>query len=35
MSIDKSWMQKSRVSKEYDIGVLQFLNFAFNNAPGK
>ena len=35
MSIDKSWMQKSRVSNEYDIRVSQFLNFAFNNAPGK
>ena len=28
-------MQKSRVSNEYEIGVSQFLDFAFNNAPGK
>ena len=35
MPIDKSWMQKSRVSNEYEIGVSQFLDFAFNNAPGK
>ena len=26
-------MQKSRVSLEYDNGVLEFLEFAFNNAP--
>ena len=32
MPIDKSWMQKSRVSLEYDNGVLEFLEFAFNNA---
>ena len=35
MSIDKSWMQKSRISNEYDIRVSQFLDFAFNNAPRK
>ena len=35
MPIDKSWMQKSRVSNEYEIGVSQFLDFAFNNAPRK
>ena len=35
MQIDKSWMQKSRVSNEYEIGVSQFLDFAFNNVPGK
>ena len=35
MPIDKSWIQKSRVSNEYEIGVSQFLDFAFNNAPGK
>ena len=35
MSIDKSSMQKSRVSNEYEIGVSQFLDFAFNNASGK
>ena len=33
MPIDKSWMQKSRVSLEYDNGVLEFLEFAFNNEP--
>lgn len=27
-------MQKSRVSLEYDNGVLEFLEFAFNNALG-
>ncbi|RVW97993.1 hypothetical protein CK203_028978 [Vitis vinifera] len=35
MAIDKSWMQKSRVSSEYHKGVLEFLDFAFSNAPGK
>ena len=35
MPIDKSLMQKSRVSNEYEIGVSQFLDFAFNNASGK
>ena len=35
MAIDKSWMQKSRVSSEYHKGVLEFLDFAFTNAPGK
>ena len=35
MLIDKSLMQKSRVSNEYEIGVTQFLDFAFNNASGK
>ncbi|RVW34898.1 hypothetical protein CK203_113022 [Vitis vinifera] len=35
MLIDKSWMQKSRVSSEYHKGVLEFLDFAFTNAPGK
>ncbi|RVW72347.1 hypothetical protein CK203_055429 [Vitis vinifera] len=35
MPIDKSWMQKSRVSSEYHKGVLEFLDFAFTNAPGK
>ena len=35
MSIDKSWMQKSIISSEYDKGVLEFLDFAFNNALGK
>ncbi|KAJ9697219.1 hypothetical protein PVL29_009136 [Vitis rotundifolia] len=35
MPIDKSWMQKSRVSSEYHKGVLEFLDFAFSNAPGK
>ncbi|KAJ9691278.1 hypothetical protein PVL29_013452 [Vitis rotundifolia] len=35
MLIDKSWMQKSRVSSEYHKGVLEFLNFAFSNEPGK
>ena len=35
MPIDKSWMQKSKVSNEYEIGVSQFFDFAFNNAPGK
>ena len=34
MLIDKSWIQKSRVSNEYEIGVSQFLDFAFNNASG-
>ena len=33
MPIDKSWMQKSRVSLENDNGVLEFLEFSFNNAP--
>ncbi|KAL6313164.1 hypothetical protein AAG906_016741 [Vitis piasezkii] len=28
-------MQKSRVSSEYHKGVLEFLDFAFTNAPGK
>ncbi|KAL6348147.1 hypothetical protein AAG906_039595 [Vitis piasezkii] len=32
MAIDKSWMQKSRVSSEYHKGVLEFLDFAFSNA---
>ena len=31
--IDKSWIQKSRVGLEYDNGVLEFLEFSFNNAP--
>ena len=35
MSIDKSWMQKSRISNEYEIRVSQFLDFAFKNAPVK
>ena len=35
MPIGKSWMQKSRVSNEYEIRVSQFLDFAFNNASGK
>ena len=35
MSIDKSWMQKSRISSEHDKGVLEFLDFAFKNALGK
>ncbi|RVW76461.1 hypothetical protein CK203_056872 [Vitis vinifera] len=35
MPIDKSWMQKSRVSSEYYKGVLEFLDFAFSNALGK
>ena len=35
MPINKSWKQKSRVSNEYEIGVSQSLDFAFNNAPGK
>ena len=35
MSIDKSWMQKSRISSEHDKGVLEFLDFAFSNALGK
>ena len=35
MPIDQIWMQKSRASNEYEIGVSQFLEFAFNNAPGK
>ena len=34
MPINKLWMQKSRVSQEYDNGVLEFLDFAFSNAPG-
>ena len=34
MLIDKSWIQKSRVSNEYEIKVSQFLDFAFNNALG-
>ena len=33
MPIDKSWMQKSRVSLEYDNGVLEFLELTFNKAP--
>ena len=33
MPINKLWMQKSRVSQEYDNGVLEFLDFAFSNAP--
>ena len=28
-------MQKSRISSEYDKKVLEFLDFAFNNALGK
>ena len=35
MPIDKSWIQKSRVSSEYYQGVLEFLDFAFSNALGK
>ena len=35
MQIYKSWMQKSRISSEYDKKVLEFLDFAFNNALGK
>ncbi|KAJ9705791.1 hypothetical protein PVL29_003747 [Vitis rotundifolia] len=35
MPIDKSWMQKSRVSTKYHKRVLEFLGFAFNNAPRK
>ncbi|KAJ9697398.1 hypothetical protein PVL29_009288 [Vitis rotundifolia] len=35
MSIDKSWMQKSRVSSEYHKGVLEFLDFTFSNALRK
>ena len=35
MAIDKSWMQKSKVSSEYHEGVLEFLDFAFSNALGK
>ena len=34
MPINKLWMQKSRVSQEYDNGVLEFLDIAFINAPG-
>lgn len=34
MLIDKSWMQKLRVSLEYDNRILEFLEFAFSNAPG-
>ena len=34
MPINKLWMQNSRVSQEYDNGVLDFLHFAFSNAPG-
>ena len=34
MPINKLWMQKSRVSQEYDNGVVEFLDFAFSNAPG-
>ena len=34
MPINKLWMQKLRVSQEYDNGVLEFLDFAFSNAPG-
>ncbi|KAF8413443.1 hypothetical protein HHK36_001426 [Tetracentron sinense] len=29
MSMDKSWMQKDRASREYLDGVVKFLNFAF------
>ncbi|KAF8393962.1 hypothetical protein HHK36_020164 [Tetracentron sinense] len=29
MSMDKSWMQKDRTSREYRDGVVEFLNFAF------
>ena len=32
--INKLWMEKLRVSQEYDNGVLEFLDFAFSNAPG-
>ena len=35
MPIDKSWMQKSRISSEYDKKILEFLDFAFSNALGK
>ena len=35
MPVDKSWMQNSRVSSEYHKGVLEFLDFAFSNAPRK
>ena len=34
MPINKLWMQKSRVSQEYDNVVLEFLDFDFSNAPG-
>ena len=34
MPIDKLWMQKSRVSQEYDNEVLDFLDFVFSSAPG-
>ena len=33
MAINKLWMRKLRVSQEYDNGVLEFLDFAFSNAP--
>ena len=29
--MDKSWMHKSRVSKDYELGVESFLNFGFSN----
>ena len=35
MLIDKSWMQKSIISNEYDKGVFKFLDFGFSNASGK
>ncbi|XP_031095104.1 uncharacterized protein LOC115999390 [Ipomoea triloba] len=32
--MDKSWMNASRISQEYDDGVKNFINFAKNNLPG-
>ncbi|XP_031127651.1 uncharacterized protein LOC116029751 [Ipomoea triloba] len=32
--MDKSWMNASRISQEYDNGVKNFINFAKNNLPG-
>ena len=29
--MDKAWMQKSRLSKDYELGVESFLNFGFSN----
>ncbi|XP_058106342.1 uncharacterized protein LOC131249554 [Magnolia sinica] len=33
--MDKSWMQKSRVSLEYVKGMKEFIEFAFNNAASE
>uniref|UniRef100_A0A9I9EHA5 Uncharacterized protein n=1 Tax=Cucumis melo TaxID=3656 RepID=A0A9I9EHA5_CUCME len=32
ISIDKSWMSKSRLSKEFELGVENFIRFGFSNS---